>query len=172
MSIVNSQLTAFGMIVHFYASVEWGVRCMLAGILETPLVEALIVTEPYSALNLKNVAKSATKLSKLDKDAQETFIQIVGDWSAFASLRNSIAHRRWEGGKRTGSIRPVGIDIRSGKAKMVGDTEDRDWLETELFAEADKLKALNERAKAFYFASGLADIIAQKDKERSEPTEA
>src|SRR5690242_15544154 len=105
MAVVSmSQLTAFGRIIHFYASVEWGIRCMLAGILETPLMEALVVTEPYGGLSLKNVAKSATKISRLSEHDRETFIQIVGDWSSFAPLRHAVAHRRWEVGARPDSI--------------------------------------------------------------------
>ena len=162
----DPQLLAFGKITYLYASIEWGIRCMLAGIVETPLVEALILSEPYSASSLKNVAKSAAKLSRLSDDNQKFFIQLAGDWGAFANLRNAIAHRRWEGGERPDSIRPVGVDIRSGKAKMIGDVEDRDWLEIELLNEAQKLHDLNERAILFFHKSGLADATALRNKER------
>jgi len=165
-AVNDANLLVFGKIVHLYAQIEWGVRSMLAGILETPLVEALVASEPYSASALKNVVKSATKLSRLSTGEQEEIIQIVGNWGAFAGLRNAIAHRRWETGTRPDSIRPVGIDIRSGKPVMIGDTEDRDWIEAELLAEAQKLHELNQRAIAFYHDSGMADAIGARDKER------
>lgn len=167
MSIVsNAHLLEFGRIVHFYASVEWGIRCMLAGILETPLVEALVVSEPYSAATLKNVANSAVKLSRLPEKAQTEFTQIVGTWSSFAALRNAIAHNRWEKGERDGSIRAVRVDIRSGKAKLIGVGDDKDWTAEELHAETVSLHNLNERAKKFYFETGIAEKIAAKDAER------
>ena len=49
---------------------------------------------------------------------------------------------------------------------MIGDTEDRDWIEAELLAEAQKLHELNQRAIAFYHDSGMADAIGARDKER------
>ena len=93
-AVNDANLLVFGKIVHLYAQIEWGVRSMLAGILETPLVEALVASEPYSASALKNVVKSATKLSRLSTGEQEEIIQIVGNWGAFAGLRNAIAQRR------------------------------------------------------------------------------
>ena len=168
--VTTAHLLEFGKIVHFYASVEWGIRCMLAGILETPLVEALVVTEPYSALNLKNVAKSAVKLSKLPEKDQKAFVQIVGDWSSFGPLRNAIAHNRWQTGTREGSIAPFRVDIRSGSAKLIGAGDDRDWTAAELASEAMRLHHLNERAKKFYAESGLAAVMEAKDAERSPKT--
>ncbi|MBW4331576.1 hypothetical protein KY084_11920 [Stakelama sp. CBK3Z-3] len=165
-AVNDANLLAFGKIVHLYAEIEWGVRCVLAGILEIPLVEALVASDPYSASTLKNVVKSATKLSRLSKGEQEEIIQIVGNWGAFAGLRNAIAHRRWEAGTRPDSIRPVGVHIRSGKPVMIGDTEDRDWIEAELVAEAQKLYELNQRALAFYHGSGMADVVGARNKER------
>lgn len=47
-AVNDANLLVFGKIVHLYAQIEWGVRSMLAGILETPLVEALVASEPYS----------------------------------------------------------------------------------------------------------------------------
>ncbi|MFN3726646.1 MAG: hypothetical protein ACK4SZ_10110 [Allosphingosinicella sp.] len=170
--ISTAHYTAFGQIVHFYASVEFGIKACLAGILEVPLIESLIMCEPYSAAQLKNVAKSITKESRLSDKDKETFCHIVGEWSGFSSLRNQIAHNRWSRGSRPGSIIPVGIDIRSGRAIWIVKEDSRDWLAPELSEEADKIGKVNARLQRFHNETGIAEIIDRKDAERNSATDS
>ncbi len=57
----DAHLLAFGQIMHAYAAVESGIKIALSGILEIDLAHALITFEPYSANDLKNVAKSLAR---------------------------------------------------------------------------------------------------------------
>lgn len=170
--LTTEHYTAFGLVTHCYASVEFGIKATLGGILELPFIEALIIAEPYSAAQLKNVAKSLAKESLLSKAHQERFVQIVGDWSGFSSLRNQIAHCRWQKSERPGAIRAVGVDIRSGTAKWIVTEETRDWTAKELMEEALKLTSVNERLQKLHEEAGIQEIMERKDAERNTRREA
>lgn len=158
----DDHLIAFGRVMHNYAAVESGIKIAMSGILEIDLAHALIAFEPYSAINVKNVAKSLAK-EKLKPKLAETFCHIVGEWSAHNTLRNTIAHTRWTNGIRPGSIKPRNLSIKEGRAKFVGDGEDEaDYTADDLEAAATKLHEINERLKMFLELSGLNRIIESK----------
>lgn len=167
MKILSTQhYTAFGQITHFYASIEFGIKAALTAILEVPFIEGMIVTNPYSSSQLKDVAKSLTKESLLSADQKECFVQIIGDWSAFGKLRNQIAHNRWQKGERENTVRAVGLDIRAGKAKWIVTEDSPEWTVAELFEEAGKLAAINERLQRFHDEVGLYKVLEDADKRR------
>lgn len=173
MPILNAKhYTAFGAIIHAYASVEFGIKAALAGILEIPYVEVLVITEPYTALSLKNVAKSLVKLSTLKMAHKTSFVNIIGDWGTFSPLRNQIAHCRWQDGSRPDSVRPIGVDIRSGHAKWIVTEGSRDWTLPELAKQAVDLAGINERTKTFHKTADLTEIMERKDAERKAIKEA
>ena len=165
----EAHLLAFGRIMHAYATVESGIKIALSGILEIDLAHALIAFEPYTAASLKNVAKSLAK-QRLKPDLAETFACIVGDWSAFAGLRNTIAHSRWTVGDRPDSIKPRGVSIEKGHARFVGDDDGEKSYTVEYLNDAVcKLHAVNERLKEFLKTSGLERVIASKMADQSSP---
>lgn len=160
----KAQFEAFGTIVHFYACAESGIKITLTGMLDIDLVELLILTEPASSFDLRNVAKSIAKQRCTKPKELERFIQIVGDLGAFGPLRNAIGHSRWTKGKRRGSIKPLGIDIRSGSVRLVGkEPDERDWTAKELKAEGQKLRAINQRLVQFMRDNGIIEAMARKD---------
>ena len=148
--------------MHNYAVVESGIKMALTAVLEIDLGNGLIVFEPYSALNLKNVAKSLAK-ERLKPEWVEAFCSIVGEWSGFSSIRNAIAHNRWTDGKREGAVKPHTLNIREGKVKWIGVTDNEaEFTAVELEAKAHALNLVNERLKLFLHVSGLAAIIDAK----------
>lgn len=165
----DAHLLAFGRIIHNFASVETGIKLALCGILNTFIDSALISFQPYSAGDLRNVAKSLAK-ERLRPELSDQFCHIVGAWFAFNGLRNVIAHSRWTASHRPGAIKPRRLNIREGRADWIGDREsEQDYTASELEAAAEKLHLVNERLKAFLQSSGLADIIAENiDSERSD----
>lgn len=156
-------LAGFGAIIYWYAQVEFGVKSVLAGVLDIHMYDMMILAEPYSAANLRNVAKSIVKDSAMNKANQTIFIGLVGEFGTFGTIRNTVAHRRWTAGTRPGSIRAVGLDIRSGAAKSLGlDPSEKDYLAADLFAQAEKLIELNLRFVRFIQTSGLEARIDAK----------
>jgi hypothetical protein len=158
----DAHLLAFGRIMHAYAAVESGIKIAMSGILEISLSNALIAFDPYSANNVKNVAKSLAK-ERLKPALSEAFCQIVGDWAAFNGIRNTIAHSRWTVGDRPDSIKPRNVSTKQGRAKFVGDDDDeQSYTAPELDQILLELDAINERLKKFLIDSGLQRIIEEK----------
>lgn len=155
--VTKDHLLGFGGIIHYYASAEAGIKIGLATVLGVELIDVMILCEPYSSLDLRNVAKSISKAHEPITPEVERFLQLIGDFGAFGPMRNLIAHSRWKAGQREGSIKPTRLDIRDGKARAYGMLEDeRDWTAPELFEEADKLVDLNRRIGQF-----LTDVDAE-----------
>ena len=146
----------------------------LAGLAEMDLRIMLIFTEPYSAVNLRNVCKSIAKAKYLPGDPLgERFCQIAGDLGSYGSLRNHIAHSRWTKGQREGSIRPFGVDIRSGNPKFHGQGEgERDWTAEEITEQADNLFNLNRRIVQFMRDAGITAAMEANEAISSDATES
>lgn len=158
----DAHLLAFGRILHNYASVETGIQIALSGILEIGLAEASIAFQPYTASNLRNVAKSIAK-ERLQPILADQFSRIVSDWSHHNKIRDLIAHTRWTDGDRPGSIRARGVSIENGSAQWLGDdTNQASYTALELEKLAKKLHEINERAKRFLTESGLRRIVEAK----------
>lgn len=165
----DDQLCAFGAIIHYYACAESGIKIALAGMLRIDLVELLILTEPHSSMDLRNVAKSIAKERFKLTPEVERFCQLVGDLGAFGALRNAVAHSRWTKGARQCSIKPFRVDIRSGSARFIGDDdEERDWTADELTEQGQKLFELNHRIVQFMKETGIAAAMERKDATISE----
>jgi hypothetical protein len=149
-AVTKEHLLAFGGIIHHYAVAENGIKIALATLMGIELVDVMILTEPYSSLNLRNVAKSLAKVKEPINEPVRVFLQIVGDFGAFGAIRNNIAHNRWTDGSRPNSVKPSRLDIREGKARVYGAShEERDWLLEELYQQSDALVDLNKRIIQF-----------------------
>lgn len=71
-------------------------------------------------------------------------VDLTRQFEQFGPLRNAISHNLWREGVRPNSIKPMRLDIRSGKPKYKGtDDTERDWTLPELEAEAVRLNVLH-----------------------------
>jgi hypothetical protein len=158
----EKHLLAFGRLITNFAFCELGIKFVMGGILETGIDETLIAFEPYSATDVRNVAKSLAK-ERLRPELAEQFCQIVGDWFKHNGLRNIIAHSRWTTGARPGAIKPIGVSIREGKAKWLGipdiDDGSEGYTSDEIEAAAQELKSLGERLRKFILSTGIKPIM-------------
>jgi hypothetical protein len=158
----DAHLLAFGRVIHNFASVETGIKLVLSGAMDVHIDAALIAFEPYSASSLRNVAKSMAK-ERLKPALAEQFCCLVGNWYAFNTLRNVIAHSRWTNAPREGAIKPRRLNIREGTAQWIGDREtEESYTAAELEEKARQLSVINEQLKEFLQTSGLADVIDSK----------
>ncbi|NGX93922.1 MAG: hypothetical protein G4V63_01310, partial [Candidatus Afipia apatlaquensis] len=68
----------------------------------------------------------------------------------YNTLRNNICHAVWTEGKRPLSIKPLTLNLRGGKGKMVGtDDSDKDYTEIELALIADRLRKIHNELHKF-----------------------
>lgn len=136
---------AFGYIVSTYAKVETGFSFIIAKIIGVPRHVAVLLCEPYSSQSLRNVVSTVhTTDYDMSDDLRERITDLANQFEGFGQLRNAIAHDIWTKGFREGSIKPMRLNIRSGKPKFIGaDDGERDWTLDELSDEAEKLQALH-----------------------------
>lgn len=161
--VSEGHLIEFGEIIYLYATAESGIKIALSDILRMDLGELLILTEPYSSQNLRNVAKSIIKQRTPEGPLRDRFVGIIGRFGTFGRIRNHIAHSRWTAGKRTNSIRPFGIDIRSGSAKFLGiDPDEEDFTPDDLLRVAGDLLRLNQDIVQFLDDIGATARMEQK----------
>ncbi|WP_069055334.1 hypothetical protein [Bosea sp. RAC05] len=171
--VTEEHIAAFGSIIHYYAYAESGIKITLAGLLDMDLREMLILSEPYSSMNLRTVAKSIVKERLGPGKEADQFIQLIGELGTFGPLRNAIAHQRWTKGARPGSIRPFHLDIRSGSALLKGQSDtEKDWTAAELAAEGDRARKLNASIVRYMQSSGIIDRMDRKHAARSSATES
>jgi hypothetical protein len=118
--LTDAHYQVFGVIVSLYAKAEDGFRTALAMLLGASVEAVTLLCAPYSATNLRNVLKSTAKLTLVEGPVLDKLVNLIGDHSTVAKLRNHIAHGQWQAGSTPLSIQPVYGDVRQGKFKMFG----------------------------------------------------
>jgi hypothetical protein len=141
--LTRAHFYAFGYIVSTYAKVEQGFKFIIAQIIGVRRHVALVLSEPYTSENLRDVIKSLAE-SDLAFDKAERVVDLAKRFEKFGPLRNAIGHNLWKEGARADAVKPMRLDIRSGKTRYKGlDATERDWTLAELDAEAQKLNQLH-----------------------------
>jgi hypothetical protein len=166
----DKHLLAFGRLMVNFAHCELGIKFVIGGMMRTGIDEALIALEPYSATNVRNVARSLAK-ETLKPEICERLVQIVGDWFKHNALRNLIAHSRWTNAERPGAVKPLGVSIREGKAKWLGmphiDDGSEGYTSDEIDASAQDLAAISERLRTFILSTGISPTMEKATDEIS-----
>jgi hypothetical protein len=157
--LTQGHFHAFGYIVSTYAKVEQGLKFIIAQILGVPRSIVMMLCEPYTSNTLRNVTRSINAAHVLP-GINERITNLVGEFKSFGLLRNNISHNMWIVGTRPNSIKPIRLDIRSGKPEFYGgDDTERDWLLSELEAEAMRLEALHALQLKLLNDLGAEDIV-------------
>lgn len=160
--VTEAHFKAFGALTYHYAQVEVNLQKCLAGMLDINPKVAIILSAPYRAVDLRRVVKSVAKELEWPNGALEEFVGIVGESKEPSQLRNHIAHSQWVPGKRTGAIKPIGLDILNEKARTFGHLEEeRDWTADEIENVASKLADLVIRIVQFSQKTNIASNIAK-----------
>jgi hypothetical protein len=117
---------------------------IMSALVDVPLVQVSIMTVELAYRARRETLLSLMKAKPLPKRQLErigTFLSVLDKRNG---LRNAIAHQVWKSGKRSGSIRPVGISVRGGEVTFKG------LLEGEDDYTADKLRRIaNELARSY-----------------------
>lgn len=157
-TLESSHFEAFGRIISGSALVEMGIKVTLSTIMHSHSHYVHVLTAPYTANDLYNVAKSVAKMHFPEgNENRDKLIELIGRYKGYSKLRNFIAHSFWTKGTRPDSIRPVYMHIREGRADGRGfSAEEPDYTITELREAANGLLYLYGDFKAFLRSSGLA----------------
>lgn len=158
---------AFGRIIYACSEMDRAIKLCLGATYSLRVHDIFLITEPYSASNLKKVAKSAAKLY-FSNEMKNDFVAILGKFGKFSTLRNHIAHNHWTEGSRPKSVRIVQADIRAGRLDLKGYSEDEpDYTLDELGDAANDLFDLHTELIAFMRDYGLSAAMAKKMREQS-----
>lgn len=135
----------FGHITVEYASVDVGLKITLGGFLGHGVVQALVLSAPYTSLQLRNVMKSMAHLHMHEGSHSREMLNIViGIHKKAGTLRNDIAHNLWRKGDRAGAVAPAYMEIRNEKPQLKGVLEThRDYTMADLEKCANGLVAAN-----------------------------
>jgi hypothetical protein len=97
-TVTLEHFKAFGGIIHTYAMAESELNNGLACLLETDLVDILILTEPYNSTSLGHVIRSIAVARDPLTQASAELASLADGLRDASTLRNSIAHDRWREG--------------------------------------------------------------------------
>jgi hypothetical protein len=162
-NLSEAHIKAFGSLTYQYAQIEANLQKCLAGMLGVNPKIAIIVAAPYRMVDLRQVVKCVAKeMDWPDEAALDRLMQIIGDSKPASRLRNYIAHSQWVDGKRRGSIKPIGMDIRNENTRLFGHIDDeQDWTANEIEGVAAKLQDVCHRIVKFAQETGIAANIAR-----------
>lgn len=161
--LTPDHFAAFGAIIHHFARHEYLMQCIVCALIEVPLVPVSILTVELGYRARRNALLSLMKARPLPKPQSrriETFLAVLDKRNA---LRNAIAHQVWTKGKRPGSIRPVGVSIRTGEAKWKGFFADEaEYTADKLRRIANELGRAYDKFVAYLDSEGLLEDIPRK----------
>ncbi|MEZ5880787.1 MAG: hypothetical protein R3D35_09015 [Nitratireductor sp.] len=151
----------FGRIAYGYAAAETGFKLLLAAMTKTDIGLMMVLSEPYTAKQLRDVVQSIAHASTFDgKNEKDQLIGLLGEHKRLTPIRTAVAHFRWTNGTRENSIRPVSLDIRSGKAIPRGyEDSERDYTVDDLVTLANDMFKLNNDLRNFIRKNGYEDIL-------------
>lgn len=133
-------MAPFGTIVQWFARHEYLMEVIAANLSGCPIANAAFFMAETGYAGKRNITKSLISLSSLEPKKQERLQWLLGQLHKHNQLRNAIAHNTWCEGTRSGSIKPLGIRVRTGKAEITGiDPSEPDHTTAELWAAADDL---------------------------------
>jgi len=157
----HDHLLTFGSIIQDFARFERMIEICISKILSAnhTLTAVAISNLAYNAKC--EALKSLLDLNPWpDRDRADIVLKFIADFNLQAPLRNLIAHHPWMQGKRPGSIKPLSVRSRGGKAKFQGMSDDeRDYTADELFEIADNLVGIHEDFVKFLIGVGAITTI-------------
>jgi hypothetical protein len=149
--LTDTHFELFGRITYHYADLETGLKFLCAVLLKVDVGAFMVVSEPYTSVNLRNVVTSLSNAADFEyPDEREKIIRFAGDLKGASKFRNYIAHCQWTRGSRPDSIKPMHINIRSGRAKTFGhDENEPDYTVHDITKIHDNLAGAGQRFRTF-----------------------
>lgn len=138
-AVTDDFLREFGKLVHLFAQLEVQMKFFLCGLLEMPMHEIILLTDPAPSQRFSTILTSVGAL-KLGEDDWNELKTIVDEIEPYRALRNDVAHSFWANGTRDDSIRPVKMKTQRGRPNPVGfDENERDYKLEDFQAVSERL---------------------------------
>jgi len=159
----------FGGIVFAFARLEYLIQ-VTWGQANVEHLKILVLTKSLSYSQKRDTLYSYFKNFKLANPHHEIENKkIIDRADVYNSLRNNIAHVLWREGTRPGSIRAGHIDVRRGKGKIAGySDEEKDYTLSELAAIANELRGITNALIRYLRDSGISSDVAARIEQVNE----
>ena len=106
--VTDEHCLAFSAIVPHFARHERLMEIAIASLLRSTVGPTSIAVAGLGFTGKRDALKSLIKLSTLPDETATNIYSFLDKLQTRAALRNAIAHNVWRGGKRKGSIKPLG----------------------------------------------------------------
>jgi len=159
----------FGGIVFAFARLEYLIQ-VTWGQANVEHLKILVLTKSLSYSQKRDTLYSYFKNFKLANPHHEIENKkIIDRADVYNSLRNNIAHVLWREGTRPDSIRAGHIDVRRGKGKIAGySDEEKDYTLSELAAIANELRGITNALIRYLRDSGISSDVAARIEQVNE----
>lgn len=161
-AVSEDHFRAFGRLICAHAQFEVAANKFLAAQLDINPKWATVLSDSYSWATLKSVIKCIASELNWDKVQLNRLSHLLGANSSSRTLRDFVAHSQWVVGRRTGSIKPIGLTTKQGRVRLYGHWPDeRDWTAAEIEAEAEKVFTASEQFEDLARDLGIRDNIGR-----------
>jgi hypothetical protein len=161
--LTKNHLLVFGAIIQQFAHFERLIEIVINSALGARQYGVTAIALSGLSYSAKcDVLKSLLKIVNFPNDHNEIIKTHVGNFNAYSRLRNDIAHHTWIPGDRPGSIKPLSVSARGGKAEVRGVHDDeRDYKLDELDEIARTLIRIHNELRDFLEKVGAIPNIAE-----------
>jgi hypothetical protein len=162
---------AFGSIIQNFARHEYLMQTLMSAIIEAPVTPISMLTVELSYRARREALLSLMKAKPLPKKQIERIETFLSSLHKRNALRNAIAHNVWKEGKRSGTVRPLGLSVRGGAVAFKGMADDEEeYTVDKLIKIANELGRLHDKFSAYLEKEGLLVFISEKIDTKSDDT--
>ena len=153
--ITAKHYRAFGRVVQAFVQIETVYAQIVLRVLKVEDGTGAFLLAGYNYDGLKNLVKSMVGESNLPDHESKEILARIDKVNDKANLRNNVAHNPWKPGKRKGSIKSMVLKTK-GNLKIMGiEDNEKDWLASELDAEADEILRRGMAVGQFFVDRGI-----------------
>lgn len=146
----------FGFIIAMFAKLERQMTIAMAGLLDTDLGTAAILMSSAGFSTKRQTLHHINWTTPMAGTFNADLSALLAEIEQLTKVRNLIAHSIWASGTRPDSIRPMNIDTRGKKLKLVGyEHTERDYTVDDIRNEGRKIDTVQRRLIALLESSGL-----------------
>lgn len=168
-AVTRDHLTAFGGIVYVFAKIEFALQAMIGALAGTSLQVAVFMTGELGYRAKHNCLSNLASIAR--PGIVEELDVLLERVQRYSALRNHVAHSLWKPGLRPTSIKPIGVNPRSGKARILGVMDDeKEWTLEEIWNEGHQLEVLHKELFDFFERTGLKASIDRLLQDEAPPT--
>ena len=151
-----------GMIIQWFARHEYLMHIIATALLNTNIGAITILMTGLGYAGKRDAVKSLLNYVEINESHATKINEYLDKLHTHSGLRNGVAHSTWTEGSRPDAIKPLRIQVRGGKGKIIGTEEsEQDYTSQELLDTANDIGALYNEFKDYIVGIGLMSIVEE-----------